>query len=103
MFNQETGDFDVVWDGLFSNVVELSLEEFEQNYGINALQFDEDLTETNAPESNCDDQNNTNVAVQNEAKHLNQSIPNESKNIELSDVRQYIIKEENQNTAKKQH
>ena len=55
MFNQETGDFDVVWDGLFSNAVELSLEEFEQKYGINALQFDEDLTENNAPESNCDE------------------------------------------------
>ena len=101
MFNQETGDFDVVWDGLFSNAVELSLEEFEQKYGINALQFDEDLTENNAPESNCDDQNNTNVTIQNEAKHLNQSIQNEFKNIELSEVEQYITKEENKNTAKK--
>jgi len=103
MFNQEAAKFDVVWDGLFSNdnIVEISFEEFEQKYGINALQFDEALTEATAPESNYDDQNNTNVTVQNEAKHLTQSIPNEFKNIELSDVRQYITKEENKNTAKK--
>lgn len=65
MFNQEAAKFDVVWDGLFSNdnipdVVEISFEEFEQKYGINALQFDEDLTEITAPESKHDDQNNTN-------------------------------------------
>ncbi|KAH3852586.1 hypothetical protein DPMN_095098 [Dreissena polymorpha] len=55
MFNKEPANFDVVWDGLFSNdniqdVVEMSFEELEQNYGINALEFDEDLTEATASE-----------------------------------------------------